>query len=235
MRKKKQVKFPGVGERIRSLRGSASQATMADELNVPLRSYSRYESGERLPPQQVALRIAAKYGTTVDWLIGGEDARERLKKDFALAGRDLKKLRGPKSLEQVSAGTGIPVETLVMLESGEAAPGRETYDKLCKYFDVTSLFISRGYTFGDHKKEVERTSTKGENKYPAHTQKGIKKTGSHSPLVKAICELLVVLPEDDMDDVIDIMISEIFKRGHDKEGKLLGEFLKKRNSDEGEK
>jgi transcriptional regulator with XRE-family HTH domain len=68
--------FTDVGERLRQLRGDKSQKQFSEELNVPFRSYCRYESGERPPPLLLSVKIARLNKTTVDWIMGGIPVEE---------------------------------------------------------------------------------------------------------------------------------------------------------------
>jgi len=54
------------------LRGSLSQTDMANNFNMTLRTYQRYEAGERTPPWSVLNAIAQKYSKTVDWILTGK-------------------------------------------------------------------------------------------------------------------------------------------------------------------
>ena len=53
------------GEKLRELRGNRSQETVARELNITKSSYSMYERNERVPRDEVKVRIAKYYGKTV--------------------------------------------------------------------------------------------------------------------------------------------------------------------------
>lgn len=66
-----------VGMRLREIRGATPQKVFAERLGVPLRTYIRYENGERNPPSDVLTRAAEIGNTTVDWILSGKDiARE---------------------------------------------------------------------------------------------------------------------------------------------------------------
>jgi len=68
--------FLDVGRRLKELRGNKSQKQMAQELGVPFRSYCRYEAGERPPPLALSTKIARRYKTTIDWIMGGLPVEE---------------------------------------------------------------------------------------------------------------------------------------------------------------
>lgn len=60
--------------RLRKTRDAAGKTLqeVADAAGVDLRTYQRFESGERLPRVDVAIRIAAALGTTVEKLFREE-------------------------------------------------------------------------------------------------------------------------------------------------------------------
>jgi transcriptional regulator with XRE-family HTH domain len=86
-------KCKDIGNRIKHLRGPDTQLDFAKKLGMTLRSYQRYESGERMPKGDVAQRIASFRGLPVDFLLHGEarqitldEAREQVKYDLWLEG-----------------------------------------------------------------------------------------------------------------------------------------------------
>ena len=64
-----------VSERLQELREQRNimQKDVAASINVPLRTYQRYEYGEIDPKLAVAARIADFYGVTIDYLAGRTD------------------------------------------------------------------------------------------------------------------------------------------------------------------
>jgi len=61
-----------VGRRLKGLREELSQGEFAEKIDVSLRTYQRYESGERVPPPDVLSRIAGLFDTSIDWILTGE-------------------------------------------------------------------------------------------------------------------------------------------------------------------
>lgn len=51
------------------------QAEAADIIGISLRTYCRYESGEREPGVSVLIRMADFYGVSIDYLVGRNDVR----------------------------------------------------------------------------------------------------------------------------------------------------------------
>ena len=64
-----------VSDKLRELRKSKkwTQEEAAKEFDVPLRTYCRYEAGEREAPFSVAVRIADVYQISLDYLAGRTD------------------------------------------------------------------------------------------------------------------------------------------------------------------
>ena len=56
------------GEKLRKLRGERSQDEMAKELNITKSSLAMYERNERIPRDEVKIRIAEYFGTSVQEL-----------------------------------------------------------------------------------------------------------------------------------------------------------------------
>lgn len=56
-----------IGQRLKEYRENLTQKEFALKINVPLVTYQRYESGERLPPEPVLKRVAKLCGKTADW------------------------------------------------------------------------------------------------------------------------------------------------------------------------
>lgn len=54
-----------IGKKLSKLRGKKSIAETAAELGVSLSAYIKYERNERVPRDEVKVRIAKHYGKTV--------------------------------------------------------------------------------------------------------------------------------------------------------------------------
>lgn len=61
--------------RIRDLREDRdlSQQELGQAIGIPQRTYSYYETGQRMLTPQVLCRLADFYGTSVDYLLGRTD------------------------------------------------------------------------------------------------------------------------------------------------------------------
>lgn len=66
-----------LSERLHELRKERklTQEDAAKEMEIALRSYRRYETGERLPDAEVLVRVADFYGVTLDYLVGRSEKR----------------------------------------------------------------------------------------------------------------------------------------------------------------
>ncbi|MBC8536753.1 helix-turn-helix domain-containing protein [Feifania hominis] len=62
------MKYP----RLRDLREDhdLTQQQLGQLINVPQRTYSYYESGKRMIPPHVLVKLADYYGVSVDYLLG---------------------------------------------------------------------------------------------------------------------------------------------------------------------
>ena len=67
--------------RIRSLREDAdlSQRQVAAMLGMSQTGYSKYETGENDIPTAILIRLARFYNTSIDYLLGESDQRQRRK------------------------------------------------------------------------------------------------------------------------------------------------------------
>ena len=64
-----------LSERLRFLRNGRGlkQEELVELLGISIRSYRRYETGEREPTISIAWKIADFFGVSVDYLIGRTD------------------------------------------------------------------------------------------------------------------------------------------------------------------
>ena len=63
------------GKRLREVRmlRHFTQQQLADLLNIALRSYQKYEQGEREPSYNTLIRVADILDVSVDYLLGRDD------------------------------------------------------------------------------------------------------------------------------------------------------------------
>lgn len=57
-----------IAERLRELRGDKSQREVAEAVGTTAMAISLYESGDRVPRDEIKIRLARYYETTVDAL-----------------------------------------------------------------------------------------------------------------------------------------------------------------------
>ncbi len=72
--RKSGVDWKAVGRRLRQLRGfDKKQAEFAHEIGISQSQLSRYEKGKSEIGAEVLLRMANKFGKSMEWLLTGED------------------------------------------------------------------------------------------------------------------------------------------------------------------
>ena len=54
-----------IGAKLRALRGSRTQQEIADDLNITKSAWAMYEKDQRIPRDEVKVRIANYFGETV--------------------------------------------------------------------------------------------------------------------------------------------------------------------------
>lgn len=64
-RRKKGMKAVDIGKRLVELRGNRSQEQVARDNDISLSAYTKYERGERIPRDEVKIRLAAYYNKSV--------------------------------------------------------------------------------------------------------------------------------------------------------------------------
>lgn len=55
-----------VGAKIRAMRGAESQQALADKLKISKSALAMYERGERIPRDEVKIRIAQHFGVSIE-------------------------------------------------------------------------------------------------------------------------------------------------------------------------
>lgn len=123
------------------------QADVAKALNMTVRSYQRFELGERLPRVPTAVEIATMYGVTVDWIFHGTapGVPARLYEDI---GKTLKRLRGKGPQRKVAEAVGITLRAYQDFESGKRLPRLPILVKIAEIHDVTVYRILENVEFG---------------------------------------------------------------------------------------
>lgn len=57
-----------MADKLRALRGAKSQAEVARDLGIPATTYNSYELGERIPRDDLKVRIANYYSRSVKYI-----------------------------------------------------------------------------------------------------------------------------------------------------------------------
>ena len=60
-----------VGQRVRQLRGTATQEEFALALNISQAQLSKYELGQSSLPLSLLVKLAERSGRTTDWILTG--------------------------------------------------------------------------------------------------------------------------------------------------------------------
>ena len=55
-----------IGKRLRDLRGNSTQNETAKALGISISALAMYENGNRIPRDEIKLKIAKHYGKTVE-------------------------------------------------------------------------------------------------------------------------------------------------------------------------
>jgi transcriptional regulator with XRE-family HTH domain len=72
--KKSGVDWKAVGQRLRQLRGfDKKQAEFARDIGISQSQLSRYEKGKSEIGAEILLRMAKKFGKSMEWLLTGEE------------------------------------------------------------------------------------------------------------------------------------------------------------------
>ncbi len=80
--KKSDFPHKSIGHRLKLIRGRKSQQDFSRMIGIHLRTYQRYESGERLPPFDIVSKISKICHGNLTWIItGGEDKEQQFKTD----------------------------------------------------------------------------------------------------------------------------------------------------------
>lgn len=65
-----------VAERLIELRGNQSREQVAAAINVSVSAISMYENGQRIPRDEIKVRLADYYGTTVQDIFFNSESYE---------------------------------------------------------------------------------------------------------------------------------------------------------------
>jgi len=71
-RSQSEVDLQSVGQRVRQLRGAATQEELAHALNISQAQLSKYELGQSALPLSLLAKLAERSGRTTDWILTGK-------------------------------------------------------------------------------------------------------------------------------------------------------------------
>lgn len=66
-----------IAERLVELRGEKSREQVAEAVNVSVSAISMYENGQRIPRDEIKVRLADYYGTTVQDIFFNSKSHEK--------------------------------------------------------------------------------------------------------------------------------------------------------------
>lgn len=83
-----------LGVRIRNLRenGRLTQLELSKQLNVSNTTLSQYESGQRIPSDDIKIKIAEFFNVSVDYLLGKTDTKTKAAQDGPPLSQEQKEL-----------------------------------------------------------------------------------------------------------------------------------------------
>jgi transcriptional regulator with XRE-family HTH domain len=71
-RSQSEVDLQSIGQRIRQLRGEATQEEFARALNISQAQLSKYELAQSALPLSLLAKLAERSGRTTDWILTGK-------------------------------------------------------------------------------------------------------------------------------------------------------------------
>lgn len=57
-----------IGEKLKKLRGDVTQRKVANDVDISVSALSMYETGKRIPRDEVKLRLSEYYGVSIEKL-----------------------------------------------------------------------------------------------------------------------------------------------------------------------
>jgi len=71
-RSQSELDLQSMGQRVRELRGAATQEDFACDLNISQAQLSKYELGQSALPLSLLAKLAKRSGRTTDWILTGK-------------------------------------------------------------------------------------------------------------------------------------------------------------------
>ena len=82
-----------IAGRLRAIRGSRTQAEMAELLGIAQQGWARYEKGQVVPGAEVLHQICVKLHKSADYILGLIDDENAVGATLPTASRDIERLR----------------------------------------------------------------------------------------------------------------------------------------------
>ena len=139
-----------IGLRIKQLRKdmNLSQIDLAKKLNISNTTLSQYETGQRIPSDDIKIQLANFFDCTTDYLLGLSE-NKKTPADFTdnevyiMFRIRLKELREENKISQqkLADTLGVKQSTVGMWENGKNKPEFDTLIKISEYFDVSVDYL----------------------------------------------------------------------------------------------
>jgi transcriptional regulator with XRE-family HTH domain len=71
-RSESELDLEALGQRVRQLRGAATQEEFARALDISQAQLSKYELGQSALPLSLLTKLAERFGRTTDWILTGK-------------------------------------------------------------------------------------------------------------------------------------------------------------------
>lgn len=71
-RSQSKMDLQALGQRVRQMRGAATQEEFARALNISQAQLSKYELGQSALPLSLVVKLADRSGRTTDWILTGK-------------------------------------------------------------------------------------------------------------------------------------------------------------------
>lgn len=74
-RRSSSLDLKAIGARVRALRGTVLQDEFAPKIGISQGQLSKIESGKMAPTLEMLVRLANRFGKSLDWIVTGQDKR----------------------------------------------------------------------------------------------------------------------------------------------------------------
>ncbi len=142
----------GLGERLKSLRGSEKMYNQAKRFAIHSNTLGRYEREEVSPPADFIAMVSALYGATADWLLFGRlNQKTKVPSSVSVCYGEnsgfperLKYALGARSVRGLAKNTGISGTAIGKYLSGASEPTRPVLISLASALEVPVGWLVAG-------------------------------------------------------------------------------------------